>query len=288
MAFSYVVAATSLQKIDDDGTLTTLTIPDSQTIISGTRGRFALLNTNVVLVNAPTINLWINPADDKVYPMSLQRPTSQPLTAASSGSGALTGDYKVIYTHMIKDTDGTILSESPPSPVSNTITLSSKDLNVTGIEIANQTDVNARRIYRTTAGGNVFFQWVDLDGNVETSTEAGITDASLGLVPFPNDLGNPPGTTAGGARMEFVVEWKGKLWGKAVGVGANVDDLLWSSLRRFFAWKPSNALRIPPDGADDIGLTALIPRKNVLGIAKRGILHQIDSPRYPPQNRMVL
>lgn len=279
MALYYIQAGTALQKMDTDGTVTTLTLPSGVTINSGTTGRFAVLGRLVAFVNAPSVNLLIDPFDDTVYPMSLHAPVT-PMTIAEGGSGNLSaGDYNTLYTFGILNSNGVLISESPFSPPSATVTLAaSKVLTETGVSVSDAASVNIRRTYRTTAGGNVYFRSESLDGNVNTAQTDNLSDASLSLLPAPSGLGNPPGTTPGGASMELITVWKGRAFGRAGGVGADKDVLLWSELRKLYAWPATNTLPIPPVGLDEAGITAFIPRRDVFGIAKRDSLDIITNP----------
>lgn len=269
----YVQSGTSLQKITSSGTISTLTLPTGITIDSTKRGRFALLGRKVVLVNSPTRNLVIDPFTDTVSPLVLAPPRSAPVAAASSGAGALTGDYSVKHTFGIRDDDGAIISQSPYGPVSNTVTLTSKLLNVAGIERCPDSACNFRRVYRTLAGGSVYFNWIDVDGNTETTVEAGIADAALELLPGPTDFGAPPGTFQGSG-LYLIAQWKGYLWARETN-GSFIDKLRFSASGQYSRWPAANAFSIPQVGSDEFGITAFAPRRDEFGVFKRDSLHKI-------------
>lgn len=283
MGFLYVQAGTSLQKINAAGTtITNLSLPSGVSLSSTRVPRFATLGRYVVLVNSPNVNLLIDPTDDTVRPMSLAAPASAATIAAGTGTG-LTGAFKVKYTHGVKNSTGLLVSESPFSPESASFTASNTGLLVTGIAISPSASVNVRRVYRTLSGGAVYFHWADLDGNVQTSIDSNTSDASLSLLPAPSALGNPPGSTAGSSPLELITAWKGRLWARAGTTATNtnttiVDTLLWSETRQPYAWPAKNSLPVPPVGADEFGVTALIPRRDVLGLAKRDSLWIVTDP----------
>lgn len=283
MGYYYLQGGTSLQKLNAAGTtITTLTLPSGVTLSPTRVPRFAILGESVVMVNSPTVNLLIDPSDDSVRRMSPLGPITPPLAAAGAGTG-LTGAYRAKYTFLIKDSYGKVLAESPFSPESTSVTLSNTGLLVTGISISPDPAVNSRRVYRTVAGGAVYFHWEDLDGNVQTSVDNNMTDARLSLLPAPTTLGNPPGSAIGSGSMELVTAWKGRLWGRGrisnLTIGTPIVDILWwSEIRKPGQWPEKNTLPIPPVGADEFGITALIPRRDVLGIAKRDSLWIVTDP----------
>jgi hypothetical protein len=179
-------------------------------------------------------------------------------------AGGLTGDYQVKASFYIKDEFGTLLAESPLSAVSNTIALTADVLSVTGIPISAQ-DVSGRRLYRTTAGGSTFFPWMDVDGNVITATQSDLADAALQLVSAPTNLGTGP-------NLSLVAEWRGRLWGADKD---NIDSLRRTAADTSYAWDPDFEFEVPPIGHDRRGITALIRRRDELGVAKWDSLHMV-------------
>lgn len=110
--------------------------------------------------------------------VGLAAPESAPTVVAGAGTG-LTGSYGFKFTFLIKDADGLVEWESNPSAVTS-VDLTDEDATVTP-GISADSRVNARRIYRTSADGNVY----QVDGDIENNT-AGATytsdqlDATLG------------------------------------------------------------------------------------------------------------
>ena len=264
-----IQAGSKLQKMTTAGVITDLTLPADVVISTTRRGHFALLQRQAVFVNGATKNLWID-ENGVVRPMSLRAPSTPPLLSQGS-AGGLTGTFKAAVANGIKDEDGKVLALSPFGPLSDALTIASKEIDVTGVFGSFDTDVNFRRVYRTTDGGNVLFQWEDLDGNRLTSFTSDMSDARLEQIAAPTDLGNPPGTI-GGDRLTLIEEWKGHLWAVSSG---RPDFLRNSAFQKFYAWPETSEFLIPPEGSDTIGVTAIVPRRDELGIAKRDMFAKI-------------
>lgn len=273
MPFYYTVAGTSLQKINTGGTVTTLSLPTGVTLLAR-RPRFATLNKRVIIGNSGTVNLMVDARDDAVYPLSVSPPPLAFALAAGS-AGSLSGTFKARETFAIKDANGKIITESAYGPETSAVTISSKKLSVPA-SVPTDTNVNSRRYYRTTTNGAEYFHWFDIDGNDAQTVENAKSDAALSLV-AAQTLGNPPGTIPG-SRLELLVEWKNRLWAKGFGDGVSIDELWISESNRPYAWKNTRRLPIPPEGHDATGISALIRRRDVLGVARRDRLYAIDNP----------
>ncbi|KKN24203.1 hypothetical protein LCGC14_0897340 [marine sediment metagenome] len=270
MPFYYVASGTNLYKVNTSGTLTTLSLPTGVSMVTTRRARFAMLNQRVIMVNGATRNIWIDPIDDTVRPLAIQPPVTPPLAVAGS-SGNLTGTYKVKLTFGIKDSDGKLLLESALGPASDAVAITSKKLKLTGVSISDDSEVNVRRTYRTVAGGNIYFEWIDLDGNTSTDMEDDLSDAGLNLLPQPRDLGSPEGTS-GINRLRVITSWKDRLW--AAGSDA-IDTVVFTGSRKLYAWPVEGGINIPQLGEDDTGITGFAARRDVLGVSKRDSLHMI-------------
>ena len=271
MAYYLVLGGTSLYRMNTAGSATALTLPSGVSVISGRRPRFAVLNRQTIATNAFTRSLLID-QDFNVYPLQLRSPASAPVLTAAS-SGGLSGNFRVKYTHIIKDpSTGALLAESQFSPASAASgVIASKLLKVT-VETSPDAAVTHRRLYRTTTGpGTTYFPWFDIDGNVLTSGSDDLSDASLQLVAAPTTLGAAPGLI-GGTFMTLCAEWKDRIWG----VGdVDVDTLRYTDVRLPYAWKSSYEFQIPPIGFDQFGITAIIPRRDELGVFKRNFMVKI-------------
>lgn len=273
MPFTLAQAGTSLVAVATDGTFSTLTLPSGVTLSSTLRPRFAILGRTVYLVNAPTINLAIDP-DLSVRALCPVPPSSAPRLAAGSSTG-LTGVRLVKVSHAIKNTEtGELYAESPLGPASNSVTLANQSLAGTNTPISPQASVNTRRIYATTIGGSVYFHWFDLDDNTVTAWEDNLADAGLSLdANEVDDLGCPPGS-APGTRMELIVAWKDRLWGKSSDPTL-CDHAIYSNNRQPWAWPEDNDFPIPPVGQDAEGITAYAPRRDELGVSRRNAVYKI-------------
>lgn len=271
MPFSIAQAGTSLVQVATDGTFVTLTLPTEVTLSSTLRPRFAILGRVVYMVNSPTINLAIDP-DATVRFMCPLPPASAGRNAAGSSTG-LTGAYITWYTNKIKDAKGNLVAESPRSPAGNSITLTSQNLSATFAPVSTQSGVNSRGVYRSTASGTIAFHLFDLDDNTVASWADGLSDAGLSLLAESGSLGSPPGS-APGTRMELIVSWKDRLWGKGADI-SQVDHVLYSENRKGYAWPAANDLSIPPVGQDAEGITAFVKRRNELGVARRNSFYKI-------------
>ena len=272
MAFLLAQAGSSLYKIDPStGTATLLTLPSGVTLDTTRRPKFAVLNQFVVITNTPSRNLMIDP-EGVCRVLTPRAPTSPPNVAASSGAGSLTGAYLVKQSFIVTDTVGNIISESPLSPASISLSVTSKDLVLSNVAIS-EDSITARRFYRTAAGGTSYYQWVDLDGNTATSIQAGVSDAALALLPtVPSTLTPPPGTD-GSSRMRNICSWKNRLWGTSNDVDY-VDKVYYTEDGKPWQWP--NTLTAYPTGQDKEGIVAFAPRRDQLGILKRNGLWQIS------------
>lgn len=271
--FYIVQGGTKLYKMTTAGVATELTLPTGVTLATTNRPRFAILGRVVVLVNSPTKNIAVHP-DGTVRPMAYRGPASSCLVAAGSGTG-LTGDYRVWVAFRVRDPSSLrILAESPLGPSSATVTLANKDLSVTGIPVSTDSEVSSRVIYRSTAGGDVPFEWLELDGNVATSISGSDADAALSTLPEDPEIGVPPGTTDSGYRLELVTAWKNRLWAKSTDPN-KVDYVLFSEEERSFHWNVDHYLKVKPVGQDERGVTAFIARRDDLGIGKRDMLCKV-------------
>lgn len=264
--FYLAQAGSSLQAIETDGTITTLTLPSGVTIDAAIKGRFAILKQQVLFVYAGTISLWVDPRDLTVRPMHILQPLSAPTVAAGSGTG-LTGNYRVGVAYGVKNIDGVIVNRSPVTGPSLSVTLSNKDLSITDIPISPSPDVNCRILYRTAAGGTDLFELIVIDDNDTTAILNTMSDTLLADQPADPNLGVAPGAVPGTA-LSLLVEWKSRLWGVSARYDER-DDLIYTEVDQFYGWNPDNSLPAYPKGEDSFGVTGLIRRRDSLGICKR-------------------
>lgn len=261
MSYTVIQAGTSLQFINTDGDLSTLTLPTTETLSGDVPPRWVVYDGYAVLVDTPSHPLTID-ATGTVRPLAPQAPKTGPIILAGS-SGSLSGTFTVRYTNIITDANGNIIAESDYSPASNSVTISASQLKVTGIEVSPE-NISARKLYRTTTNGAVLFPWLILDGNTLTQVQDDLSDAGLSIIASPV-LGNPP-------RLIQIKEWRNRLWG----VGdQDLDTLRYAEADRMWAWAADNGISVPGFGRDQFGIRALMPRREALGVGRRDLIWQI-------------
>ena len=265
-------AGTSLQIIKSDGTIVTLTLPTGVTLSGSFRAKTGVLGQHVVIVNAPSENLWLDTQDNTLRRLSAIPPLGSPDLSAGAATG-LTGAYRVKVSFGVKNDDGTLLMETPLSPQSASVTLANTKLTISNIPISTSTDINCRRIYRTAAGGTVFFHAYDIDDNFTTTMTEALDDDSLSRLPEDPDLGNPAGAIPG-ERLTNIVSWKSRLWAVPARFDLR-DHVIFTAADQHYAWPEENDFPAYPAGEDLFGVTGMLPRRDSLGILKRNRLLKI-------------
>lgn len=262
MALSVVQAGSGLQLINDLGEVTApLTLPTGVTLRADVPPRFFVFKRYVVLVNTPSQPLTID-AEGTVRLLSPRAPRFAPVLSAQAG-GTLSGAFRAKYTFIVMDGLGNIISESDYSPIGGPVTPAAQALRAASLDLSPD-QVSGRRLYRTTDQGAVYFQWVDLDGNILTSVQDDLADAGLSLFSAPI-LGTPP-------RLTTIAEFRGRLFG----VGdIDLDHLRYTEAGVQYAWPEDNTIEIPAVGSDNFGVVALVPRREALGVGRRNSLIQI-------------
>ncbi len=263
MPITCVQAGDNLLFVSDDGTVSApLTIPSSITMSIVKPARFVAVDGYLVLVNTPSSPLLID-STGKVR-LLVPRPPRLAPTVATAAGGTLTGTYnRIRYTFIVFDANGNIISESDYSPASGSVSPVNQYIRVSGIDISPD-EISGRRIYRPTSNGAVLFQWVDLDGNIIQTIQDDLPDASLSLVGSPI-LGNPPYLT-------HIASFRGRLFGVA---GDDIDHIRYTEAGIRYAWPAENVIEIQPRGADSVGITALVGRREALGVGRLNQLAQI-------------
>ena len=262
MPYTLLQGGSSLQIMNTAGTLSTLTLPTGITIQSTERPRFAVYGRYVVVVNSPSRPITVDP-EGVVRVLTPRAPRTKPVASAAAG-GTLTGTYEgVRQTFLVTDEDGNIISESAMGAPTLSVSPSSQWLLISGLDLSRDT-VSATRLYRPTTGGTTLFQWIDLEGNTQTSVQDDLADASLELVAAP-DLGSPPDLT-------LIAEFQERLWGRSRTDG---DYLRFSESGRMYAWPLANSILIPRLGSSTRGITGIIPRRDALVVGRENVLYQI-------------
>lgn len=258
MAFSVVQAGTNLYPVNSQGGIgPALTLPSNITLVPTRVPRFARLNGYVVLVNTPTRPLIIGPTGT-VYPLTPNPPaTAVGLTA--TGSGVLTGLYLSEQTYLIKDVLGNVITESAFGPLmASSVSTTAQQL-ISTWPISLESLVTGSRLYRTAQGPTAsYFSWFDSPDPVTGTLTTNIPDSGLNPIAAPI-RGSAPDLT-------LICAYQGKLWGVD---RSDIDHLRFTEAGTLFAWGALNSLPIGVTGDDAAGITALIPRRNSLGVARK-------------------
>lgn len=263
MAFALIQADGKLVSVNSQGGLSSpLTLPAGVQLATNLTPRFAKFKQYVVVVNTPTRALSVDTSG--VVRVLTPAAPSAPVVLSAGSASTLTGTYKALETFQVRDSLGNLISESAPSPLMSTpVTITNQSLNAS-FQLSADTISNIE-LYRTTTNGSVYFPWRLVPGNSTSSISNDATaDAALGTVPIAN-LGTAPDLT-------LIAEFGGRLFGVDRG---DVDDLRWTEAGTMYAWSALNSLPIPHVGSDAAGITALIPRRNALGVTRRDMFLQV-------------
>jgi len=277
VSFVLLQGGTSLQLLNAAGTLYTLTLPTGITLDANRPPRFAIVDRFILMVNTPSRPITIDAAGI-VRVLSPFAPNFPLTLDDDGGAGLLTGAYKARQTFLIRDADGSILAESdygPEMEVAFDAVADTLDAEGINLSLDGATD---SQIYRTTAGGSVYFRWIVVNGNTLTQSVSDDTiDAGLGTVAGPT-LGTAP-------NLALVANWKGRVWGVD---RAAVDDLRFSEAGVMYSWPLANGLLIGRRGSDSRGITAILPRRDALGVGRRDGLFQVTGTTASNYNVVTL
>jgi len=271
MPYYIIHAGTALQKVSVTGNIKTITLPAGVTVVNTRRARFAILEQTLVVVNAPSVNVQIQGSDYTCRVLSIAGPSTSSLTAtASASAGAPKGTYRYRYTYAITS-GSTVYSESPWSSASTAVTVSAKQIDLSGITTSATTGVNARRIYRTTNNGAEYYLVTTIANNTASTYTDNASDYDLALLAETEPKGNPPGTD-GTDRLRVITSWKDRLWAAPA---LNPDRIYFSANRQPYSWLEDDYLTAKPVGEDSFGVVAFMARRDELVVAKRRRLWKI-------------
>lgn len=262
MAFSVFQSGSTLYGLDPNGLQVALTLPTGVTIDPTLKPRFAVMGNYAIIVNSPARPITVD-ANLNVRLLTPNPPVTK-TTVAAGNTGTLSGDYRVRQTYIVFDSFGAIVSESDFGPTSSVATLTSDMLRVSGINLSLD-QVSATRLYRTTTGTAVYFKWIDLDGNTQTTIEDDLSDAGLATFSAPS-LGSPPD-------LAIIAEFKSRLYGIPK---TNPNNIHYSEIGAQYAWPSDNFQPIPRLGSDPRGGTGLIRRRDALGIGRVNGFYQLS------------
>jgi len=178
-------------------------------------------------------------------------------TAADSGvAGVLNGayDYKVTYLY-----HG--FEESNPSSASNNVAVVNKKMNLTSIPVSGNSFVTARKIYRTLAGGSIYYYVDTISDNSTTTYLDNIADSGLGSL-LKEDQGLPP--------TGIQMLWAGRRL-HIVGKTADTDAVFYSNLDEPDIFPANNYLRVDESAGETIAIREF---QNQYLIFKRGSIYR--------------
>lgn len=265
MAFNLIQAGANLYSVNPGGAASTaLTLPSGVTLATNRIPRFARFKNYIVMVNTPSRPLSID-VSGVVRNLTPDPPGSVASLTGATG-GTLTGTYVVKFTNVYVDSIGNLIAESDYSGLSTGATIRSQYLQASNVVGSTDANVGARRLYRTTDNGGVFFDWIDLTGNTGTVLVDDTPDASLGVIGAGN-RGSAPDLT-------LVAEWYGRVWGVS---RTDYDNLRYTEAGTAYAWFATNSIPISHVGDDRYGIMALAPRRDALGVGRRNQIVQITS-----------
>jgi hypothetical protein len=270
MPFYIIHAGTTLQKSDTGGVLSGVTLPAGVTISNERPARMAILANKIVVVNAPSVNLFIDPFTARARVLSIPGPSVAPSVVAGN-AGSFDGPYRFYFTYAILDPDGDILTESPASPIAGPVTLSNRQASLSNISTSSTADVNARIVYMTVAEGSDFFEADRITNNTATTDVIDSSDFDLGLLSAANPKGNPPGFDATD-RLRLIVAWKDRLFASPLN---NPDFVYVSGNRAISNWAEFQRFTVKIQGEDEFGVTGFMARRDELVIGKRRKLVKI-------------
>ena len=262
MAFTLLQVGTTLKSINSTGAFSpTLTLPAGVVLSAALTPRFARFNRYVILVNTPSRPLSIG--DDGVVRLLTPNKPTTPVALTAPDAGGLTGTYLALETYKLLDSNGNVVSESDYGPFMPAAVAIANNKLLANFPLSTDA-VDGIQLYRTTTLGATYFPWLLIPGNLNASVEDDTPDAGLGVIQGAF-LGTPPDLT-------LIAEFGGRLWGVD---RTDIDDLRYTEAGTMYAWSALNTLPIQHLGSDSAGITALIPRRNSLGVARLNVFNAV-------------
>lgn len=255
----FIIAYTSdgkLWKISSIGVATDIT-PANVTVGTGKIPHFATMNNLCIIGDGanPPIYIYDAVTNATIFELGLTAPSTA-CSGAPGAAGVLTGAYK--YKYVFVSPTG---AKSNASPASAVVNPAAQQVNLTLIAVNGDTAENtsAREVYRTAAGGEVYYFVTTIADNVTTTYTDNTADTALGprLI---EEREKPPSGLRG------FVEYAGSLYGYV----ENGHDLLYTQVNEPEAWGAFNTEPIVPgDGGPITGLGKI----NDLVVFKRRSIH---------------
>jgi hypothetical protein len=268
-SYGLIQANETLWRLLPDGTFTELPLPAGVTVSHLVPVRAVVFNKRLILTNGVSKNVQVDV--NQVARLLMPRAPNTALTTAVGGAGSLIGTYTYKYTFAIMEGD-VVIGESDFSPISAEVTLSSDVATLTAIGVSVDTGVNARRIYRTASdGGSAYFLVDTIHDNTTTTYSDDITDEATSAFPAEPSLGVAFGTTEQ-TRLTRLCTWKDRIWAVP---DMHPDRVYFCGNRVQYGWKSSYYFVAGAEGTDNVGITAIVARKNEVFVGKRRTLHKI-------------
>ena len=272
MAFNLVQAGSSLYAVNTEGGFSSaLTLPTGITLADTRKPRFARFGQYVIVANTPSRPISVSD-DGTVRPLVPLAPTSIPVLTTEAG-GTLIGRFLAKQTFVILDAAGNVIAESAFGPIPTlSVAVSSAYLRIENLSLSTDTSsISGTRLYRTTNGpGGVYFQWATIAGNTQTVYRDDLSDAALQTLSAPSLASG----LQGAPDLTLVASWSGRVWG-VPRHPTNIDKLRYTEAGTMHAWNALNTLNIPPVGEDRVGITALIPLRDMLGVGRQNRLLKV-------------
>lgn len=267
--FTIAQAGDSYKILDETGAVyTTLVLPTGVTIDTSRRSQFHMLANKLIITDAPSVNLWVDPMDFSVRPLGIFAPATPPTIAVGGGTG-LSGVVYAAYSYIV-EINGVVVQESPLSPLSLPLTLADDDIDWSNLVPSTEAHVTGYRLYRTLEDGTpgIMFE-VAIIGNQIDTTYANDAFPTAGLALQPSPLvGNAPGGTVPGTRLQCCIQWNDRLWG-VPDDDTNRHTVFYTESGNPFAWVATNFINAPVKGEDETGVVGFIARRDELIVAKR-------------------
>jgi len=224
-------------------TFSTLTLPSGVTLSAFTRANY--IQADDLAFRADGINQPLTYDGTTVQKWGIAGPATAG-TGTEVGGGSLT----TVSTYKWAITFVTATAESNGSTTVGSLTLTGANnkIDLTGIPLGPAgSGTTKRRIYRTKAGGAIYYFEEAINDNVTTIASLDIADSALGAE-MPEDKEPPP------ADLQYIELFKNRV----IGVKAsNLRQILVSELFEYEAFPPSFAFTIPfPEGDKCSGLRA--------------------------------
>jgi hypothetical protein len=154
-----------------------------------------------LVINMDGFNVALKSDGSNTRILEVVAPTVAPSTGLDGAAGNLTGDYQYKITFVSEKG-----AETNGGPGSIILATAADIVDITNIATGSA-EVASRKIYRTEAGGSVFYYLATISDNTTTTYDDNIADVNLGtdVVPYNHDA--PPD------RLSFPTVYKEYLFG---------------------------------------------------------------------------